>query len=646
MRYRPEVDGLRSVAVVPVILFHAGLSAIRGGFVGVDVFFVISGYLITSIIIDQHQRGTFSLLDFYARRARRILPALFLVVLCMVPFAWLWMVPGQLREASQSVVAVSVFASNVLFWLHSGYFDRLAAERPLLHTWSLGVEEQFYLLFPVTFLLLWRFGKRWLGAVVVALAIVSLTLAEYWQPWDASAAFYLLPTRAWELAIGVLCALSQFKQGQLKSELLSAVGLVLIATSVFVYDETVPFPSLYTLVPVGGTALVILFAAQHTRTARLLSARPLVGIGLVSYSAYLWHQPLFALARIRSFEPPGTFVMLALSGLSVLLAYVSWRFVEQPIRHFRGWSPSRVLVVAAAVSAVFLGIGAWGYLTDGFRTVKTTGEQRALLDHARISPKRGACHTRGRDYLKPANACEYFDGTVTWAVLGDSHAVELAFSVAERGKGFGVKVKHLSFSGCGPALEHTAAEEDCRNWTREAVTYLAAERSIDTVLVNYRLHKYLSGEQIGVFPEVPNSVKDDVRDAYWTDLVGILRMLSDANKRVVLVLQAPELRRHVEELIMAPGSRGDRVGVTRQWWEQRKAFVDSHLRDLPRHVLVIDPTDLFCDRANCYAVRNQETLYYDADHLSLTGASYVARRVFETLVPGVQAGEAAARSTR
>ena len=633
MRYRPEVDGLRAVAVLPVILFHAGLSVSSGGFVGVDVFFVISGYLITSIIIDQVQRGTFSLLDFYARRARRILPALFLVVLCTMPFAWRWMVPGELRDSSQSVAAVSVFASNFLFWLHSGYFDRLATEKPLLHTWSLSVEEQFYVLFPVTLLFLWRLGTRWLFAVVVTVAVASLALAEYWQPWDASAAFYLLPTRAWELSIGVLCALFLFKRGQLKNEALSALGLVLIATSVVLYDQTVPFPSLYTLVPVGGAAFVILFAAEHTRTARFLSTKPLVGIGLISYSAYLWHHPLFALARIRSFEPPGTFTMLALAGLSLLLAYVSWRFIEQPIRQFHGWSHSKVLVVAAGVSAVFLCVGTWGHLTDGFRSVKTTPEQQGLLDMAKNSPKRPECHTRGKDYLRPADACEYFEGTLRWAVLGDSHAVELAYAVAERGRSVGIKIKHLSFSACGPALDHTAADEDCRNWTREAVAYLVGDSAIDTVIVNYRLYWYLYGDHIGVFPQLPNSVKEDVRTAYWRDLVRILERLSGANKRVLLVLQAPELRRHVEEIIMEPGSRGDRVGVTRRWWDERKAFVDSHLSELPSNVLVVDPTDLFCDSNSCYAVRDQQTLYYDADHLSLTGASYVARRVFETIHP-------------
>jgi hypothetical protein len=230
-------------------------------------------------------------------------------------------------------------------------------------------------------------------------------------------------------------------------------------------------------------------------------------------------------------------------------------------------------------------VGTWGHFADGFSSVRTTPEQRDLLGKAQISPKRRECHTRGRDYLKPADACEYFDGTVRWAVLGDSHAVELAFAIAERGRGVGVKVKHLSFSACGPVLDHTAAEENCRNWTRDAVAYVTGDSAIDTVIVNYRLHAYLHGDHIGVFPDLPHSVEEEVRSAYWRDLVQLLRVLSEANKRVLLVLQAPELRRHVEELIMEPGSRGDRVGVTRRWWDQRKAFVDSHLTELPGQCL-------------------------------------------------------------
>jgi hypothetical protein len=407
----------------------------------------------------------------------------------------------------------------------------------------------------------------------------------------------------------------------------------LISSSVVVYDEATPFPSLFTLIPVGGTALVILFAAERTLAARLLSTRVLVGIGLISYSAYLWHHPIFALARIRSFEPPGPPAMLALGGLSLLLAYVSWRFIEQPIRHVRGWPSSRVLVVAAGVSAVFFGVGTWGYLTDGFRAARTTPEQRELLDMATYSPKRLECHTRGRNYRRPADACEYFDGTTRWAVLGDSHAVELAFGVAEQGRSHNIKVKHLSFSGCGPVLDHTAAEADCREWTREAVAYLRGDPAIDTVIVNYRLHVYMFGDQVGVFPQLPNLVDEDVRELYWRDLVRILGLLSEANKRVVLVLQAPELRRHVDALIMEPGSRGDRVGVTRRWWDRRNAFVDSHLHELPEGVIVVDPTDLFCDNDNCYAVQSRQTLYYDADHLSLIGVSRVARRLIEILRP-------------
>ena len=182
-----------------------------------------------------------------------------------------------------------------------------------------------------------------------------------------------------------------------------------------------------------------------------------------------------------------------------------------------------------------------------------------------------------------------------------------------------------------PVIDHTVAEEDCAI-RRRGRTVLVGDPAIDTVIINYRLHVYLSGDQIGVFPRLPNWVEKTAA-CVWRDLVQILGRLSEANKRVLLVLQAPELRRHVEEIIMEPDSRGDRVGVTRRWWDQRKVFVDSHLSDLPTNVLVVDPTDLFCDSDSCYAVRNQQTLYCDGDHLSVIGASYVARRVFETLLP-------------
>lgn len=305
MKYRAEIDGLRALAVIPVILFHAGFEWFSGGFVGVDVFFVISGYLITTIIISEMAEGKFSMVNFYERRARRILPALFFVMAACLPFAWLWLTPSDLKDFGQSLIAVSFFSSNMLFWLESGYFDTAAELKPLLHTWSLAVEEQYYILFPIFLMLTWRLGVKWISIILSFVFLLSLGLAvlgtQYaTNPQITSGTFFLLPTRGWELLVGVFAAFYLKYKTHPKSrtfnQILSLLGFSMIAYSIIVFDETTPFPSLYALIPTIGTGLLILCAVPKTIVHKLLSLKAIVGIGLISYSAYLWHQPLLAFA--------------------------------------------------------------------------------------------------------------------------------------------------------------------------------------------------------------------------------------------------------------------------------------------------------------------------------------------------------------
>ena len=243
MKYRAEIDGLRALAVVPVILFHAGFDAFSGGYVGVDVFFVISGYLITTILIEEIENGRFSIINFYERRARRILPVLFFIMLLCVPFAWMWMLPSQMEEFSSSLIAVSLFVSNILFWRESDYFAAAAEEKPLLHTWSLAVEEQYYLLFPSFLILVWRFGKKPVFWISVAMAAISLLLSEWGWRNTELANFYLAPTRAWELFAGSIAAFAVQKYGVQKNNALASLGLGAILFAIFVYDKNTPFPS-------------------------------------------------------------------------------------------------------------------------------------------------------------------------------------------------------------------------------------------------------------------------------------------------------------------------------------------------------------------------------------------------------------------
>ena len=332
MKYRGEIDGLRTLAVVPVILFHAGIAPFGGGFIGVDVFFVISGYLISTIIINELDEGRFSILRFYERRARRILPALFFVMLACVPFAWFWLMPRDLRDFAESLTAVTFFVSNFLFWMEAGYFETTAELKPLLHTWSLAVEEQYYIIFPVLMMILMPLGQRVVMISLVVLFIASLILSQWGIYNRPSATFFLLPARGWELLVGVFAAIYLRKNPDFtrttQADLLSIAGLILIVVPIFIYTHDTPFPGAYALPATIGTGLIILFARKGTIANKLLATRPMVAIGLVSYSAYLWHQPVFAFFKHRF----GSAMFEDFAFALIALSLVFWR------RSATGWS--------------------------------------------------------------------------------------------------------------------------------------------------------------------------------------------------------------------------------------------------------------------------------------------------------------------
>jgi peptidoglycan/LPS O-acetylase OafA/YrhL len=437
LSYRPEIDGLRSVAVIPVILFHAGLPFFSGGFVGVDIFFVISGYLITTILIKDIEAGQFSLLKFYERRARRILPALFLVILCCLPFAWAWMMPSQFRDFGQSLVGVAFFVSNVLFWKETDYFANAAEEKPLLHTWSLAVEEQYYIFFPLVLLVFWRLGRAQAFWVIAVLGMFSLALSEWSSRTWPAANFYLIHTRAWELFAGSLAAFLIRRTGPGHNDFAAAAGLVMIGLSIFTFDETVRFPSLYALLPVGGTVLIVLYGGATTWVGRLLGLAPFVGIGLLSYSAYLWHQPLLAFARIRTLDEPSHLAFLLIALLSFPLAWLSWRYVEQPFRGPTPLLPHRqsLFAVCGIGLLAFSGAGFWIYQQHGMpgRFPPQIQEIIAFADDK--GPNRKYCNaTRHPSGPHPLQGCDGFlseDGTADVVIIGDSHALSISYPLQQ-----------------------------------------------------------------------------------------------------------------------------------------------------------------------------------------------------------------------
>ena len=431
-QYRPEIDGLRAIAVLPVILFHAGLSWLPGGFVGVDVFFVISGFLITGILAREMSEGSYSLLGFYERRARRILPALMLVLVVTTILAAIFMLPYELRNYGRALVAVIGFVANILFWQEAGYFAEAAELKPLLHTWSLAVEEQFYIIFPVALYLLWRFPQRVVVSVLALVALGSLALAEYLSLAAPRANFFLLPSRAWELLAGSLAALYLMRRpqpGGMIAELAGVIGLAAILGAMFVVDGRTPFPSAWALLPVLGTVAILIAARPETIAGRILTIRPFVWVGLISYSAYLWHQPLFAFARLLTIEGhPSETVMGGLAMLSLGLAWISWRFVEQPFRRRDRFGRTAIFSGSAIGGVMFVGIGAVLFLTHGYPG-RFSDEKRAWVE---TRPLVYGNYVRGA-YRKHALNAPLSDTKPNLVLVGDSFSQDFYNIIAENG---------------------------------------------------------------------------------------------------------------------------------------------------------------------------------------------------------------------
>jgi len=456
MAYRREIDGLRALAVVPVILFHAGFELFSGGYVGVDVFFVISGYLIANIVMAEMAGNRFSIIHFYERRARRILPALLLVVAVCIPVAYALLLPSELKEFGQSLLATMTFSSNILFWSQTGYFEGAAELKPLLHTWSLAVEEQFYLFFPLFMMVVWRWGKMWLTAMLVVLAIGSLALAQWGALHKPIAAFFLLPTRAWELILGVLVAL-YLSRPTLKEappslrDGASLLGTGLLLYAIFGFDQRTPFPGLYALLPTVGTALIIVYCGPQTWVGKVLCSPAFVGVGLISYSAYLWHQPLFAFAKHAGLPSHDPALYGALSVLALLMAYGSWRFVEAPFRHAGRVTRKQIAGFGLAGCGAVAMLGTLAHASDGF-VERLAPEDRYL---ASVSPGVYGAYVRKRfDDLHHA-PFKVDDQRLRVLVVGDSFAKDLVNAVYESRLADRVQIStHQITTGCGNLYLH------------------------------------------------------------------------------------------------------------------------------------------------------------------------------------------------
>lgn len=620
LTYRREIDGLRAVAVIPVVLFHAGFSLFSGGFIGVDVFFVISGYLITSIIIAELSVDQFSILAFYERRARRILPALFTVMLVCIPFAWILMLPAQLVDFSKSLAAVTLFVSNILFWQESGYFSPAAELKPLLHTWSLAIEEQFYIFFPPILALVWRFNRNWVMPLIMITATASLVLAEIASHRAPSVNYYFLPTRAWELLIGSLCALRP--AWHRPSHILSGLGLVAIIIASIAFDQKTPFPGVAAMLPVFGTALIIVFAQPGTIVARVLSLPVIVGIGLLSFSIYLWHQPLFAFARIYFVAEPPRSVMVALAIASLALASLSWKYIETPFRRRdTRWLDRRgsVFLASAASGGTLIALSIAIVISEGlpnrFTPIQaiTRGEWRLPELDA------GGCFysVDKRSELvvgDQGHHCVLGDIQAQRRVLvfGDSFAGQYDPLFDSLGQAKALRVDSVTTNWCLPifdtefGFQRPRARAQClsnREWVQGRLT------DYDTIILGGQWNRALGAGRMAAFE------------------ASVSTILAQSNANIVILPAAPPFERLSVEYA---AWRGQGVLVTDSEATEQIHMAHTKLAAIAaRSVRVhfITPKALFGPEVATGRLTQGDPFSVDGAHISLFGARMLARRL-------------------
>jgi peptidoglycan/LPS O-acetylase OafA/YrhL len=640
LKYRREIDGLRALAVLPVILFHAGVEKFSGGFVGVDVFFVISGYLITTILADDIENRRFSLLDFYDRRARRILPALFFVMLCCIPFAWMWMTPNELENFGQSLVATTFFSNNVLLLNTSGYWGFASEVKPLLHTWSLAVEEQYYIVFPILLASMWRLGSRNVLAIISLLAIASILLSEWVRGFNGDANFYLAPTRAWEILTGSICAFIIKRKGINSNELLSSTGFLLVITAIFTFDELTPMPSIYALMPVSGVALIILYGDSATLTGKLLGIRALVGLGLVSYSAYLWHQPLFAFARIRLQDHASQEVFLTLSLASIVMAYFSWRYIEKPFRAKGKVTRNQVFIFSAIFAGVLSITGLSFHANKGFATrIPDTPEIANALSFKKPTCRRSDS-TEASDPEK--NVCILGQGTPSLALIGDSHAGAL-FNRLDRV----LKDKELAawvFQGgfCPPLLNGFETSKYCARKTKAAFETILNNKEISIVILVAEWANYTKGYR-GSDPArtwldgmgAAKNPLDNPRIFSRSLDVTVARLLTEG-KRVLIVEPVPEFHHstydYIRRSLLAGNTRDEAYrkvpAIPMSAYRERNDEVFDAFYKLNEKVNFIEVASAFCDSFVCSPISNDKLpMFSDFNHVNYYGATKVVDKI-------------------
>ena len=629
--FRRDINGLRAWAVVAVIFYHFGIPGFRGGFVGVDVFFVISGFLMTGIVVSGLERGEFSLLAFYLARARRILPAQIVLCAVLLALGWWLLLPVEYKKLGTQAVFSLAFLSNIKFWLEAGYFDAASHEKWLLHTWSLAVEWQFYLLLPLALPAAWKWrpGRRPLIVVVAVGLLASLGLSVVATPLLPTAAFYLLPTRAWEMLAGGLVYLlvNRWVLTAPQRTALEAAGIALVMGSFAGFDAASPWPGWRALVPVLGTAAVLLAARQVSAWTGNPAAQ---WLGTRSYSLYLWHWPIVVALTYLQWQDDPRAIAAGLF-LTLILGDLSYRLVETPARvHLSrlrmGWGAVALLGTAMAVAAPGVGVRVKEGVPGRFSPAIERMQQGALDKN----PRRNECWI-ATGSVSPS--CMHGGSRLGAIVMGDSHANSLVSAVVANAPDIGMGVMEWSYSGC-PTLEKVTSrwpERNCGGYNEWMMQQLKnVPRDIPLVMVN--LHglyaigengnpKLINGPWVYLSRPYLNSEPEFLKE--YANAISQMACRLARDHRVYLVRPIPEMGVEVPKAMsraMLFGQPKD-ISVALADYHQRNAFIWA-AQDAARDqcgVKILDPLPYLCPDGRCLGVKNGRSLYYDENHLSEYG---------------------------
>ena len=630
--YRPDIDGLRAISVLAVILFHAEIPGFAGGYVGVDVFFVISGYLITQVLLLPSERGFAGQLgDFFVRRCRRILPALSVVLLASAVVACWLLLPRDLVRFGRQLGLSAVFVGNWATWRSGGYFDMDAPFAPLVHLWSIAVEEQFYLAFPLVLLAAGRYLRRGRLALLASAALLSFALCVWASYYHPRANFFLAPTRAWEFLLGALVALGIGRSigAHPFRETFAAAGLLAVVGCIVWYDAGMRYPGLYAVIPCAGAAILLATArSSGSRVSRWISAKPLVFTGLISYSLYLWHVPVLAFAgyyQIRRLEPWYLAILLTLIyGLSA----ASWRYVEEPARSRRLLpADSRFLMTAGGTTALVALFGLTMWYSQGLPQRLSEADAKLLDYDDELWRPPITCAARSANVVTAGEFCRYgaADGTEDVIVWGDSHTLALMPVYDSIASVRNLRVHAAWLSNCAPLLDaagDTALPSpplSCRNFNR---AMLSAIDAIDPVLVI--LHAYWMSPSYEPSPNARGNPHG--LPSFELALERTLHALESKRHKVCVVGGVPTLQYvmpHAYAMARRRGIGTEFIPLSRTEALAQHDKLDRSIVQLRnRHGFTfVDPKDALCRATECTVVSSDgRSAYRDRNHLSDIGA--------------------------